>query len=200
MHFACSEDLGLSSNDNLFSEDKAIALISELNTHAVLEIDKAFTVKTAIEITLEEEDNHKIWSLVFKKPGTKEKYLVDLGLLDAFDMPTNIDNASITYLQDQIIIEDLNSDFELNFFIEKEESVDKVPEIGATNGLFLRISTFTGNNKAKGKCSCKCSSCIGSIQGCPSSTQCSCTSSCNGCSITCAGKNNAVCNDTCTVE
>ena len=80
---ACNTSLQKIDKAQTFSEIEAKNLVSHLNVHAILEIDKAFTTIVAINSVMGDVENGKFWSLSFKKEGTKN-YTIDLGIMNDF--------------------------------------------------------------------------------------------------------------------
>ncbi len=139
---ACNNSLQKFDKAKTFSETEAKDLVSQLNGHAIIEIDKAFTTTVAIKSVMEDEedDDDKFWLITFKKEGTKD-YTIDLGIMNDFSIPNKIQNARVTYLRDQLILDDLDSDFLLNFYVENENSVNRTPYLNTIEVKSLGVST-----------------------------------------------------------
>lgn len=180
---------------DLVAEDNSVfSRLPELMSFSFL--DRGNLQATAKEI---EDNKHTLYILeiVFtsnERKGLREKVLFTVNRDEALDFPKEIKNAFIVFLNNQLVVKDLDSDFAYNFFVPLETGVsNKTPEIETESVVSLGISNYD-ESKAPG-CICYCQSCF----ICPSDG-CSCSSNCNGCSVSCRSGNNAVCSNTCPIE
>ncbi len=128
---------------------------------------------------------------------------IDLGFGEV-KFPGFIANAYISFLGNQLIIRDMNSDFTINFFVqETEDSQNLAPKLQPEVVSGIRIvHEDEGFNKRASGCSCFCQNLPNSGPVPSSKRSCDCKSKCeNSCSASCHGARQiARCDDLCPQE
>lgn len=135
---------------------------------------------------------------------TEQFYAFDIGLdFGEVKFPDLIANVSITYLGNQLIVRDLDSDFVMNFFVRvTEESENVTPKLEPVFVSSLRVvHEEEGFEKRLVGCSCFCVKLPNNV---PSrSRHCECESHrCDSkCEVSCSGASVvAVCHENCPIE
>lgn len=165
-------------------------------------IKKGFLAKGSLRSNLIKDRNGQP-SLVFLFQETNESGNIkntkfDFGLDERIEFPEKIEKAQVTFIGNQLIINNFDSNEQINLFVKyKEEVVNKTPSIQTIEGAYLGIQRGgEGELDLRANCDCYCDPCEPG-QPCGDES-CSCTSVCGGgCSKTCRSGYNAICKDNC---
>ncbi len=130
------------------------------------------------------------------KRGILRTALFEVQLDEAIDFPPSIPAGKIIYLQNQLIIIDLDKSTATNFFVDDGIHGNAFASAPAVNSLSLMLQrgddALNGNLKSS-SCSCSCRRCYGG-QDC-GSAQASCSCGGNSQSKACRDGYNAECTD-----
>lgn len=72
--------------------------------------------------------------------GQTQNFRFTVGLEQQLDFPPALDKAHLTFIGNQLIIQDMESDLLLNFLIQYDPEIkNKMPGLPTINGTYLRV-------------------------------------------------------------
>lgn len=199
-------------NDFPYNEQAMAQMVAQANERSVVEPDDisySFSGEgTIVAKQLQETYEGVTYDfLSLQYTGSRlgkenQKYAFDIDLaFGEVKFPALIANAYISFLGNQLIIRDRDSDFIINFFVqETEDSQNLAPKLQPEVVSGIRIvHEGEGFNKRASGCSCFCQTLPGGGFIPNSKKSCECKSKCeNSCSASCHGyRQIARCDDLC---
>lgn len=163
-------------------------------------IKKAFLTKGLLESDqLKKEEGQLFQAFIFSESDEKgivnKKTKFEFGLDAAAEIPKKIKNAQIAFIGNQLIIRDLDNNFQINLFVKStKHPVNKTPSINTIEGAYLGIEAVPDleSRTILSGCTCTCVACAPPPANC-GSAECDCGCSTSFCSITCRDNYNATC-------
>ena len=204
---ACSQDESLTEESPapLISQEEIASLLNEYNTKlasvyegGIPSIINGFTATGELEIALmnDHEDNPALAYLFHQKDpegSVISRRRFDFGLEMPIEIPAVIEEAQIVFIGNQLIVIDLKSRNQTNFFVQSNPSVqNKTPDIRTISGNYLGTETVEGITKTFNRlCLCRCLRCSNPDICGTESCECSCGGS--ACTTTCRDNYEATC-------
>lgn len=186
-----------------------VAQVNEMSVKEPDELDFAFSgegkiVAKRLQETYDEV-TYDFLSLEYtgsRLGKARQMYAFDIDLqFGEVKFPEFIANAQVSFLGNQLIIRDMDSDYVINFFVQVEDQSQNIaPKLIPEVVSAIRIVHETeGFDKRRVGCSCYCAESPFHDPFVATVRSCSCKSKCeNTCSITCNGaRQTAKCNDIC---
>ncbi|NJB85975.1 hypothetical protein GGR26_001743 [Lewinella marina] len=206
---SCSESEAMAPKitDTQFNADRLVAdyKIDEGQTYGS-ELREPFTAKGKVVFAENRVkpngDLHLVMTFEMETPKGHIEYLqFDFGLYDEIEFPGSISSVRLTFLNHQLIVQDLESDFAANLFVKVfEHTKNYVDRLTPVEGYGLSISRIDADlAKSAGGCSCSCDKCDPLPAPC-GSAECSCGSPCGDCSTVCRPGYNASCLNGCNEQ
>lgn len=116
-------------------------------------IEKGFVKKGFLESAQMKKSNGRLFqAFMFTEFDDKgfivKKTRFDFGLDEAVEIPKEIKNAQVLFVGNQLIINNLDNDYQVNLFVKvDQDAINKSPLVQTIEGSYLGIEAVPDNRK-----------------------------------------------------